>query len=214
MSDISDQVCSINACFNFLVYIYLIYWCICIITCYWCYMYVVCYYINTLISQMIYIFLYLHRAYLCIYFYQYMNLIFSTKKKSVVKLSIARLPVYGKEGFILWTEPSLVTVWSSLLYWIYTRHNGLEVLQWNNFANAIKCDVFVVSGHEGRRWWMWWSMIPMMRGSTQRKRCRIPLRTTITTMQWMISMLRKIKYVQSIDIVGFRNDSVHFRKVN
>lgn len=109
MSDISYQVCSINACFNFLVYFYLIYWCICIITCYWCYMYVVCYYINTLISPMIYIFLYLHRAYLCIYFYQYMNLIFSTKKKkSVVKLSVARLPVYGKEGFILWTEHSLI----------------------------------------------------------------------------------------------------------
>lgn len=91
----------------------------------------------------------------------------------------------------------LSTVWSSLLYWIYIWHNGLEVLQWNNFANAIKCDVFVVSGHEGRRWWMWWSMIPMMRGSTKRKPCRTPLRTTITMMQWTISTLRKIKYMCS-----------------
>lgn len=138
---------------------------------------------------------------------------FYEKKKSVVKLSIARLPVYGKEGFILWTEHSLIIPPILNLYMAQVD-NGLEVLQWNNFANAIKCDVFVVSGHEGRRWWMWWSMIPMMRGSTKRKPCRTPLRTTITMMQWMISMLRKIKYVQSIDIVGFRNDSVHFWKVH
>lgn len=110
MSDISYQVCSINACFNFLVYFYLIYWCICIITCYWCYMYVVCYYINTLITVVqwyTYSYIYIEPIYAFIFISTWI-LFFLWKKKGVVKLSIARLPVYGKEGFILWTEHSLI----------------------------------------------------------------------------------------------------------
>lgn len=110
MSDISYQVCSINACFKFLVYFYLIYWCICIITCDWCYMYVVCYYINTLITVVqwyTYSYIYIEPIYAFIFISTWI-LFFLWKKKGVVKLSIARLPVYGKEGFILWTEHSLI----------------------------------------------------------------------------------------------------------